>query len=446
METEKKTKNVNNNNLVFKKLNYIKDNRIKYDYRNICKRINKLSNNLNNFIDSIQGSIENNMSLTNRLPNKKLYTLIDYNNSTINKNERIKTNRTFQFKKQQNKNNSIRICENKKILKLNNHNINKIQSSKSQSQILENNKSTNIIKTHHKKYYSITKKGLNHFNNSILANSSKPKLNNFYKTRIYSCPQYPNNKNNNNKNMYNSIFSKNKSKKKIINNLSIYKKNKLTRPQSETKTIYEYNNILNKSNTNNNKSNNASKNLSLSLYRTNFKYFDNYLQLNPKLLNKFVKNSNNIKNSYEKDLTINMSHKTKKLLNIAKSEIDMKNPQYHQRQIFQNVLQVQKTLKAVRKMRNEEKTKVKYYGPGNINNESLMRKKNANLIKFCDSIIHMKDDKFFSYHKYLEKLYPELTKEVFKEKYQISEKDNVNERKCNENLLKIQRLFSLIEK
>ena len=54
-----------------------------------------------------------------------------------------------------------------------------------------------------------------------------------------------------------------------------------------------------------------------------------------------------------------MSHKTKKLLNIAKSEIDMKNPQYHQRQIFQNVLQVQKTLKAVRKMRNEEKTKVK---------------------------------------------------------------------------------------
>ena len=115
-------------------MNTFKDEILKYDYRNICKRINKLSNNLNNFIDSIQGSIENNMSLTNRLPNKKLYTLIDYNNSTINKNERIKTNRTFQFKKQQNKNNSIRICENKKILKLNNHNINKIQSSKSQSQ------------------------------------------------------------------------------------------------------------------------------------------------------------------------------------------------------------------------------------------------------------------------------------------------------------------------
>ena len=56
-----------------------------------------------------------------------------------------------------------------------------------------------------------------------------------------------------------------------------------------------------------------------------------------------------------------MPKKTKEILNIAKDEKNMKNPGYHQKQIFKNVLQIKKTLRQVRRMRNEEKLKVKYF-------------------------------------------------------------------------------------
>jgi hypothetical protein len=139
-----------------------------------------------------------------------------------------------------------------------------------------------------------------------------------------------------------------------------------------------------------------------------------------------------------------MNQKTKNLLKIAENEINMKDPDYYHKQIFKNVLQVKKTIKAIRRMRDEHKIKVKYFGPGNINNESLMRTKNAKLVKFCDSITQMKDDKFYEYRKILNEMYPILSKGAFKQKYQISERDEIYEKKLNDNKLKIDKLFALI--
>ena len=161
---------------------------------------------------------------------------------------------------------------------------------------------------------------------------------------------------------------------------------------------------------------------------------------------KFVKKSKKIQSSYKKDFDVYLPKKTQSLLKTAEDEINMKDPDFYHRQIFKNVLEVKKTLRFVRRMRAENKTRVKYYGPGNVNNESLMRTKNANLIRFCDSIIHMKDDKFYKYRTFLNEYYPTLTKETFKQKYQISEKDDVYLRKCNENQLKIDRLFAIMQK
>ena len=87
----------------------------------------------------------------------------------------------------------------------------------------------------------------------------------------------------------------------------------------------------------------------------------------------------------------------------------MKNPDFYHKQIFKNVLQVKKTMKAVQRMRAEYKIKVKYFGLGNINNESLMRTKNAKIVKFCDSITQMKDDKFYEYRKVLNDMYSNLS-------------------------------------
>ena len=83
----------------------------------------------------------------------------------------------------------------------------------------------------------------------------------------------------------------------IINNLSIYKKNKLTRPQSEKKTIYEYNNILNKSN--------------------------NYLQLNPKNIIKNI----NIKNS---PISLNNTINSFRYKQIPHLQTEKKENEYNQ--------------------------------------------------------------------------------------------------------------------
>jgi hypothetical protein len=189
------------------------------------------------------------------------------------------------------------------------------------------------------------------------------------------------------------------------------------------------------------------KNLSLTLYRPNKHYFENYKhKLKPKYLMEFVNKSSKIIKSYENDFNIVLPKNDKKLLKIAENEINMKDPEYYRKQIFKNVLYVKKAIRFAKKMRNEHKVKVKYTGLGNIGNESIMRKKNANLIRFCDNVCHMSDDKCYGYKKLLNELYPNLTKEVFKEKYQISEKNSINEMRCNENLLKIKRLFALMQK
>ena len=166
----------------------------------------------------------------------------------------------------------------------------------------------------------------------------------------------------------------------------------------------------------------------------------------PEYLMKFAQKAKKIKDSYEKDFIINLDNHNKKLLQIAEDEINMKDPEYHKKQIFKNVLEVKKTLKYVRKMRAEKKSKVKYLGPGNINNETIIRTKNANLLRFCDSICHMKDDKFYEYRTMINKFYPTLSKGAFKNKYDIPQKDYINEKKCNDNLLEINRLFLLIQK
>ena len=212
-----------------------------------------------------------------------------------------------------------------------------------------------------------------------------------------------------------------------------------------TNSINEYNY---KPTISKNKSQNISKkNISLSLYRPKKHYFSNYKNiLKPEILMKFIKSSKKMKKSYQKDLEVNMNSKTKKLLKLAENEINMKDPEFYHKQIFKNVLQVKKTMKAVQRMRAEHKTKVRYFGPGNINNESLMRTKNAKIVKFCDSITLMKDDKFYEYRKVLNEMYPNLSKGAFKQKNQISEKDEIYEKKLNDNKLKIDRLFALIQK
>ena len=115
-----------------------------------------------------------------------------------------------------------------------------------------------------------------------------------------------------------------------------------------------------------------------------------------------------------------MNKNTKELMEIAKKEIDMKDPEYHKKQIFKNIIKVKKTLKYVKKMREQQKYKMDYFGPGNINNKGYIRRKNANLIRFCDSICHMKDDKFYEYRTMINKFYPTLSKGAFKNKYDIN--------------------------
>ena len=146
-----------------------------------------------------------------------------------------------------------------------------------------------------------------------------------------------------------------------------------------------------------------------------------------------------------------MNKKTKKLLKIAQNEIKLKDPNYNQKNVFRNILQVKKTIKQAKRMRNENKIKVKYSGPGNINNEIYIRKKNGNLLRFFEMISQMKDDNFYTYRKVLNDFYPTLSQKAIKEKYQPQEKNVINnfdiyESKCNENSLKINQLLNFIQK
>ena len=438
MEKKPKINNITYRN-VFNNINFVKGNKINYHYYDSVNKAEKFSTKVNNFIDYIEKSIENEMLSTGRFNKKVFKNLMSQINSStlINKSQKFNSNRSLKYISK------LKTSKNKNIMNYSleiprrEKNINHLKGINNKINIIRNENNNEINKYHQKSYY-LLRKGPNHLSNSVILNNSK-KIRNFYKTPNISVST-------------SKIINqeKNSSKKRInyynyiLNNRNL-KNERKTRPQSATMTNsineYNYKSIMPK-----NKSSNISKNLSLSLYRTNRHYFSSYKKvLNPELLTKIIKKAKKMKKSYKNDLEINMNNKTKKLLKIAEQEINMKDPGYHHKEIFRNVLQVKKTIKQVQRMRNEHKTKVKYYGPGNVNNESIMRIKNANLIRFCDSITHMKDDKFYEYRKMMNDIYPKYAKQAFKHKYQISEKDETYEKKCNENSIKIERLFAQLQ-
>ena len=253
----------------------------------------------------------------------------------------------------------------------------------------------------------------------------------------------------------NKIFNSNTSTHKTNNNsmITLCVQNQLTaknkRPQSAT-IIRSINNYIHKNNNYKNNSKNTSKNISHSLYRSQTNLHINnkiYKKLKPKYLMEFLKKSKNIKNSYKKQLKdVHMNRNTRELMEIAEKEIKMKDPEYHKKQIFKNILKIKKTINYAHKMRDELKYKMIYYGPGSINNKVYIRKKSANLIRFCDTICHMRDEKFYMYQKLLKDLYPNLTKDVFKIKYKVSERDTFNEKRMKDNEEKINKLILSLKK
>jgi hypothetical protein len=429
MEKKSKKNNIIYRN-VFNNINFVKGTKINYHYMDAMHKLNNFSNKVNNFIDYVEKSIEKDMALSGRFNKNIFRTLMNQKknfNGLGDKTNKFNSNRSLRLvtKLKPNKMNySLEIPTKKRI-------INNLARTKSNKNIKE-------INNYQQKGYSILRKGpnpLNHLSNSTIINNSR-KFTNLFKTR--------------NESVSNSkLNSGSKSSKNGIYNFNFFhnKNSKNIRPQSATMTnsINEYNY---KPTISKNKSQNISKkNISLSLYRPKKHYFSNYKNiLKPEILMKFIKSSKKMKKSYQKDLEVNMNSKTKKLLKLAENEINMKDPDFYHKQIFKNVLQIKKTMKAVQRMRAEHKTKVRYFGPGNINNESLMRTKNAKIVKFCDSITLLKDDKFYEYRKVLNEMYPNLSKGAFKQKYQISEKDEIYEKKLNDNKLKIDRLFALIQK
>ena len=401
------------NRHIFKKIVSIKGNKINYSYLSTVSKLNKLTNRFKDFLSYIENSLDNGMNKKNEYSHLKNKSLDENQDLSIYMKKKLKAIPIKKIKKslfkmkgaksllnEENKNNILKNYEkSSNELKWNNHLMKKIF-------ILKNIKKN-------KQDFLRTMRNLSVSNYKIVDD-----IDNMDKNKITNSPK------NKNKNKKNIIVCREISG---ISNSKEESKCKTLRPKN--KTLVDL------------------KNLSLSLYKPNKSYFSQYRnELKPKYLMEFVNKSNKIQNSYRNDFKINLPKRDKKLLKIAENEINMKDPEYYQKQIFKNILYVKKTLKYVRKMRNEHKVKVKYSGAGNTNNESIMRKKNANLLRFCDNICHMKDDKFYQFRKVLNDYYPTLTKEVFKEKYQISEKNYVNEMRCNENLLKIERLLFEMQK
>ena len=406
-------KYISNRN-IFKDIDSVKGNKINHSYRSTVSNLNKFTNRFKDFLGYIENSLENGL-------NKK-------NEFSFLKNKSFEENK------------DLGIYTKKKLIPIPIKKIKKtIFKMKGAKSLLNEENKNNILKNYVNSSDNLKSNTRTLKKIHILKNIQKNNQNFLRTMRNLSVSNYKiidDNFDNTEKNKFtNSSKNKNKNKKNIIicreisgiSNSKEESKYKTLRPKN--KTLINF------------------KNLSLSLYKPNKNYFSHYKhELKPKYLMEFVNKSNKIQNSYKNDLEINLPKRDKKLLKIAENEINMKDPQYHRKQIFKNVLQVKKTLKYVRKMRNEHKVKVKYTGVGNTNNESIMRKKNANLIRFCDNICHMTDDKFYQFRKVLNEFYPTLTKEVFKEKYQVSEKNYVNEMRCNENLLKIERLFLAMQK
>jgi len=461
MENELEDKESNKHN-IFSTINFVKNNKINYNYFDCIHQIKNVSNNLENFIEHIDDSILKDFSLSKK----------DYLDDKFNKNDFIindmkrrpfsvkyarKSNRLF-------RNKSVEINKEKKkkfVNSLINSNIRNSDSKymkkkyklKSSESINQNNSNNKIKEYQYKQYNSIIYGTHNNNKNdsNIIRNQYERRAKKLFSNKINNESQNESiNKSRNKKNSTNNST-------KMINNYSSLMQyrpksamSKKKRPQSATtygRTLNEYAHKRPKGKYKYCSSCNSSKNYSRSLYKTQISpYFDNkeYIKLKPNYLMEMLNKSKRLKKSYKNELKISHIKKdTEKLMNIAKKELEMKSPDYQKKNIFKNLIKIKKTISYAQKMRDDEKHQIEYFGPGNIDNKVYIRKKNADLIRFCDAICHMKDEQFYMYKKLLSELYPNLIKNAIKIKFTIPKKGIVNEKKMKENEEKINRLISL---
>ena len=416
---------------IFKKINLIKENQILHTRRDVRTRLNKISNKFDILMKYIDNTFLDESSKKRYSKNNNYLTILNKKKNLTQKFDSDYSSKPVSETRSNKINFSLAMSKNKNVTK----NKNKMNEK---NYIIFGFKNNKEINNYTRRSCLTLRKG-----SGLLKSSSSSILDESKKDSIKDT-------------MKDSIFFKNRNDRDISSsqpNINIIKKNsKKIVSQIETipNIIYAYDDKENK----NKKINlNKIKNLSFSLNNKNNKnYFSHYKgTLKPDILLKFLNYSKEVEKSFKDNLEVNMNKKTKKLLKIAQNEIKLKDPNYNQKNVFRNILQVKKTIKQAKRMRNENKIKVKYSGPGNINNEIYIRKKNGNLLRFFEMISQMKDDNFYTYRKVLNDFYPTLSQKAIKEKYQPQEKNVINnfdiyESKCNENSLKINQLLTFIQK
>ena len=416
---------------IFKKINLIKENQILHTRRDVRTRLNKISNKFDILMKYIDNTFLDESSKKRYSKNNNYLTILNKKKNLTQKFDSDYSSKPVSETRSNKINFSLAMSKNKNVTK----NKNKMNEK---NYIIFGFKNNKEINNYTRRSCLTLRKG-----SGLLKSSSSSILDESKKDSIKDT-------------MKDSIFFKNGNDRDISSsqpNINIIKKNsKKIVSQIETipNIIYAYDDKENK----NKKINlNKIKNLSFSLNNKNNKnYFSHYKgTLRPNILLKFLNYSKEVEKSFKDNLDVNMNKKTKKLLKIAQNEIKLKDPNYNQKNVFRNILQVKKTIKQAKRMRNENKIKVKYSGPGNINNEIYIRKKNGNLLRFFEMISQMKDDNFYTYRKVLNDFYPTLSQKAIKEKYQPQEKNVINnfdiyESKCNENSLKINQLLTFIQK
>lgn len=416
---------------IFKKINLIKENQILHTRRDVRTRLNKISNKFDILMKYIDNTFLDESSKKKYSKNNNYLTILNKKKNLTQKFDSDYSSKPVSETRSNKINFSLAMSKNKNVTK----NKNKMNEK---NYIIFGFKNNKEINNYTRRSCLTLRKG-----SGLLKSSSSSILDESKKDSIKDT-------------MKDSIFFKNRNDRDISSsqpNINIIKKNsKKIISQIETipNIIYAYDDKENK----NKKINlNKIKNLSFSLNNKNNKnYFSHYKgTLKPDILLKFLNYSKEVEKSFKDNLEVNMNKKTKKLLKIAQNEIKLKDPNYNQKNVFRNILQVKKTIKQAKRMRNENKIKVKYSGPGNINNEIYIRKKNGNLLRFFEMISQMKDDNFYTYRKVLNDFYPTLSQKAIKEKYQPQEKNVINnfdiyESKCNENSLKINQLLTFIQK
>ena len=416
---------------IFKKINLIKENQILHTRRDVRTRLNKISNKFDILMKYIDNTFLDESSKKKYSKNNNYLTILNNKKNLTQKFDSDYSSKPVSETRSNKINFSLAMSKNKNVTK----NKNKMNEK---NYIILGFKNNKEINNYTRRSCLTLRKG-----SGLLKSSSSSILDESKKDSIKDT-------------MKDSIFFKNRNDRDISSsqpNINIIKKNsKKIISQIETipNIIYAYDDKENK----NKKINlNKIKNLSFSLNNKNNKnYFSHYKgTLKPDILLKFLNYSKEVEKSFKDNLEVNMNKKTKKLLKIAQNEIKLKDPNYNQKNVFRNILQVKKTIKQAKRMRNENKIKVKYSGPGNINNEIYIRKKNGNLLRFFEMISQMKDDNFYTYRKVLNDFYPTLSQKAIKEKYQPQEKNVINnfdiyESKCNENSLKINQLLTFIQK